>query len=258
MVRYVEPGHEHHIADTSYGRNLYLDLMKRTLTNTIYGSVVNGQYNEQTRYNGRDWPSEAHTMIGIKRLDNLQCCVEDVLKRNVPGDFIETGVWKGGATIFMRAILKAYGVTDRLVWVADSFAGLPLPSPDAYPQDAGSDLYSFRQLQVSLPDVQANFAAYGLLDEQVRFLKGWFRDTLPIAPIEHLAVLRLDGDMYESTMDALTSLYGKVSIGGYIIVDDYLSIPACEQAVRDFRAERGITDNIREIDWTGVYWQRSE
>lgn len=241
-------------------RDMYLDLMKRILTNTIYGAHVDGHYDEEARHEGRDWPwpSDAHTMIGIKRLDNVQYCIEDVLAHNVPGDCIETGVWRGGATIFMRAILKAHGVTDRTVWVADSFAGLPPPSPDAYPHDAGSDLYAFEQLQVSLADVQANFAAYGLLDDRVRFLKGWFRDTLPTAPIERLAVLRLDGDMYESTMDALTALYGKVSVGGYIIVDDYGWLPACRQAIHDFREEHGITDKIREIDWTGVYWQRSK
>ncbi len=243
------------VPDTA--RDMYFDVMKRILTNTIYSAHVDGKYDQETRRDGRDWPPVAHTMIGLKRLENLQYCVEDVLAHDIPGDFIETGVWRGGATIFMRAILKAYDVTDRAVWVADSFAGLPPPSPDAYPHDAGSDFYSFEQLQVSLSDVQANFAAYGLLDDQVRFLKGWFHDTLPTAPIERLAVLRLDGDMYESTMDALGSLYSKVSVGGYVIVDDYGSIPACRQAVHDFREKHGITETIHEIDWTGAYWQRA-
>jgi len=245
------------VADARIARNLYLDLIKRAVTNTIYAGAADTRYSEEIRREGRDWPSVAHTMIGLKRLDNLQYCVEDVLSHDIPGDFIETGVWRGGATIFMRAILKAYNVTDRAVWVADSFVGLPPPSPDAYPHDAGSDFYSFEQLQVSLSDVQANFAAYGLLDDQVRFLKGWFRDTLPTAPIERLAVLRLDGDMYESTIDALGSLYDKISVGGYVIVDDYGSIPACRQAIHDFREKHGITETIHEIDWTGAYWQRA-
>ena len=122
-------------------------------------------------------------MIGMKRLDNLQHCVEDTLARQVPGDLIETGVWRGGASIFMRGILRAHGVSDRTVWVADSFQGLPPPNPDAYPADAGDPLHTFDYLAVSLEDVKSHFERYGLLDDQVRFLKGWFRDTLPAAPI---------------------------------------------------------------------------
>jgi O-methyltransferase len=157
----------------------------------------------------------------------------------------------------MRAVLYAYGITDRAVWLADSFQGLPKPDPVRYPADAGADLSDVDVLAVPLEEVQANFAAYGLLDDQVRFLPGWFRDTLPTAPVERLAVLRLDGDLYESTTDALTALYPRLSPGGYVIVDDYGAMPSCREAVEDFRAERGITDEVRRIDWTGVYWQRT-
>jgi hypothetical protein len=195
-------------------------------------------------------------MIGLKRLDNLEFCIEEIIAKGVPGDLIETGAWRGGATIFMRAVLKAYGVTDRCVWVADSFAGLPPPDAGKYPHDAGDRLHEARELAVSLEQVKANFDRYGLLDDQVRFLKGWFRDTLPTAPIERLAVLRLDGDMYQSTMDALANLYPKVSQGGYVIVDDYSAIPACRQAVHDYRSANGITEEIRDIDWTGIFWQK--
>ena len=103
--------------------------------------------------------------------------------------------------------------------------------------------------------MRRNFERYGLLDDQVRFLEGWFRDTLPRAPIEKLAVMRLDGDLYESTMDGLTNLYDRLSPGGYVIVDDY-SIPACRLAVEDFRRARGLTEEIVQIDWTGVFWRR--
>ncbi|RPH80243.1 MAG: hypothetical protein EHM80_05790, partial [Nitrospiraceae bacterium] len=85
---------------------------------------------------------------------------------------------------------------------------------------------------------------------------GWFRDTLPTAPISQLAVLRLDGDLYESTMDALNALYPKVSPGGFVVVDDY-GLPTCRAAIDDFRRARGIIDPIHRIDWTGVFWQRS-
>jgi O-methyltransferase len=213
--------------------------------------------NPQERQNGHDWPIDAETMIGLKRLDNLQHCITEIMRRNVPGDLIETGVWRGGATIFMRAVLKAYGDTTRCVWAADSFQGLPKPNADLYPADAGDEHWSRDQLAISVDQVRANFARYGLLDNQVRFLEGWFKDTLPDAPIEQLSLLRLDGDMYESTMDALRHLYPRLAVGGYVIVDDYGAVPACKAAITDFRAQHQIDDEIHSIDWSGVYWQRT-
>jgi O-methyltransferase len=209
------------------------------------------------RAEGRDWPADADTMIGLRRLDNLQSCIEQVLEDDVPGDFIETGAWRGGACIFMRAALNAYRDGSRQVWVADSFEGLPKPD-GRYRQDEG-DLHWTQSdsLGVSLDRVKDNFVRYGLLDERVHFLKGWFKDTLPTAPIERLAVLRLDGDMYSSTMDALVNLYPKLSVGGFVIVDDYFAIEGCRKAVDDFRAGERIEAAAVRIDWTGVYWRRS-
>src|SRR5437762_1174972 len=120
-------------------REIYLDLLKKTLTNSICGDAehwpipweeTDGHaalrdlkekglqltkripFDPAARLEGRDWPPTAHTMIGLKRLDNLQFCIEDVLARGVPGDLMETGVWRGGASIFMRGVLKAHGVGD--------------------------------------------------------------------------------------------------------------------------------------------------
>jgi len=262
---------------------LYLDLMKKCLANLIYGElegwpvepqnalkrkivatfrargmklVWDRPYDPQARLLGEDRPAGAHTMMGIKRLENLQYCVEDVLQQGVAGDLIETGVWRGGGTIFMRAILKAYAVTDRRVWVADSFAGLPPPDPAKYPADTDDIHYTLKDLAISVDQVKANFAKYGLLDDQVRFLKGWFSETLPTAPIDRLAVVRLDGDMYESTMDALSALYPKLSRGGYLIVDDY-ALSGCEKAVTDYRKANNIDEEILPIDGCAVYWRRA-
>jgi O-methyltransferase len=208
------------------------------------------------RAEGRDWPPFAETMIGTRRLDNLVACVRQVLHDDVPGDLIETGAWRGGATILMRAVLAAYGDADRRVWVADSFQGLPVPDGEQYPADEGVDLSGVDILKVDADHVRANFARYGLLDDRVRFLEGWFRDTLPGAPIDALAVIRLDGDLYESTSDALTALYPKLSPGGFVIVDDYGAFEPCRRAVDDYRAAHGIDDPITEVDWTGAFWRR--
>ena len=110
---------------------------------------------------------------------------------------------------------------------------------------------------MSLRQVKANFRRYGLLNKQVHFLPGWFRDTLPTdPPIERLAVLRINSDLYESTIIALKALYPKLSRGGFVIVDDYGAVPACREAVGDYRREHGIVESMVEIDWTGVYWRK--
>ncbi|HET9382417.1 MAG TPA: TylF/MycF family methyltransferase [Streptomyces sp.] len=268
---------------TAQAYELYADLLKRVLANTVYedrptfpfGMNVldkgeadrmrpdartpadeRGTFAVDHREGGLDVPTVAHTMIGLRRLDNIQKCVEQVLLDDVPGDFIETGVWRGGACILMRGLLKAHGVTDRTVWLADSFAGVPVTSDDSHPLDRAMEFHHLNWvLSCSEEQVRENFARYGLLDEQVRFLPGMFADTLPTAPVERLAVLRLDGDLYESTMDALVNLYPKVSVGGFVIVDDYL-IPACKEAVHDYRLEHGIDEPVETVDVTGVYWRR--
>lgn len=266
---------------------LYLELLKRTLTRSLvpdqyrnlearlgrrkrralrvvqrvlsrFGLVLAGSPSpEDSADDGPELGTQGETMIGRSRLDNLHMCIREAIRQGVPGDLIETGVWRGGATIFMRGALKAYRQTLRKVWVADSFEGLPRPDSEKYPADAQSGFWTQELFSVSKEAVERNFARYGLLDHQVAFLQGWFRDTLPEAPIDRLAVLRLDGDMYESTMDALSSLYPKLSPGGYAIVDDYGAVPGCRQAVDDYRAEHGITERIQTVkDWQDscVYW----
>lgn len=210
------------------------------------------------RCEGRDWPLSAETMVGMKRLDNLRQCLVQVFADQVPEDIREAGVWRGGASIFMRGVVLAYGETQRHSWVADSFEGLPKPEPRRYPSDKGQVLHSFDELRVPLERVMGNFAKYDLLDAGVHFLKGWFEETLPAAPITTLALLRLDGDMYSSTIQTLDALYEKVAPGGSVVVDDYgnPSLP-CKQATDDFRQRHGVADKIVTVDWTGAYWRKS-
>lgn len=211
-----------------------------------------GTFDPRLRDEGLDWPATALTMIGRKRMQNFRALIEQAVADDVPGDIVEAGVWRGGASILARAVLAALGVRDRRVVVADSFQGLP---PPRHPADVGWDFHEVDVLAVSADEVRANFARFGLLDDQVVFLEGWFRDTMPSAPVEQVAVLRLDGDMYESTTDVLTALWDRVPPGGWVIVDDYLHGP-CRQAVHDFLDARGIEVDIRQIDLVGAYFQR--
>ena len=214
---------------------------------------------------GGGWPVTGQTMIGERRLTQLQDAVETVIAEDVEGDLIETGVWRGGATIMMRAVLQAHGVADRRVCVADSFQGLPAPDPDRFAADAvdpermtpavDAELRANSALCVGLDEVRANFASYGLLDDQVEFLPGWFRDTLPAVAGRRWAIVRLDGDMYESTIQGLEHLYPSLSPGGYLIVDD-LALPPCRKAVEDYRAANSISEPIEMIDHTGGFWRK--
>jgi len=249
-------------------RARYLILVERALLNAIHGepamegfvrrAAMRLRHPWQTRaWAPRDfWPVKAHTMIGVKRLAHLRRLVEATLTEGIPGDYIETGVWRGGACILMRAVLAAYGVADRRVFVADSFEGLPRPDAAKYPADRRDRLFKFDELAVSEAEVRRNFEAYGLLDDQVVFLKGLFKDTLPKLKGHPFALIRLDGDMYESTLDALTSLYDGVSPGGYVVVDDYGILGCCRQAVHDFLGGRGLSPCIDDIDGQGVWWRK--
>jgi O-methyltransferase len=214
-------------------------------------------FDERKRNLGLDYPASAETMIGMQRLASLQRCVETVLAEKIPGDLIECGVWRGGACILMRAVLAAYGDESRCVWVADSFAGVPPPDPENYIADKNLRLDLLADvLGVPESSVKGNFKRYGLLDDRVRFLVGWFKDTLRTAPIDNLSVMRLDGDLYESTIQALNSLYPRLSRHGFCIIDDYHAIGACRQAVTEYRESHGIAAEITEIDGTGIFWRK--
>lgn len=201
------------------------------------------------------WPKYGETMVSVERLDNLRACIRTICDEGIPGDLVETGVWRGGASIFMRGALLAYGGAGRNVWLADSFEGLPSPDLENFPVDDGSDFSGHSELAVSVEEVRANFEKYGLLDDSVRFLQGWFKDTLGSAPIEQISLLRLDGDLYESTIQALDALYRRVVPGGFCVVDDYNSVHGCHAAVDEFRASADITGEMKYIDKFAVYWR---
>jgi O-methyltransferase len=207
------------------------------------------------RAGGLDWPFSGLTMIGLVRLDDLQACIESAVADGVEGDVIEAGAWRGGAAILARATLDSLGADERLVWVADSFRGLPAPDPGAFPEDRGLDLSRVGFLAVPLEEVRNYFARFGC-EQGVEFVEGYFTETLPNLRGRRWAVVRLDGDTYEATWVGLDSLYPGLSAGGYLIIDDYGLIPECHAAVHDFRREHAITEPIEKIDLNGIRWRK--
>jgi O-methyltransferase len=274
-------------SEASRLRTLYLDLLKAALVNTLYPehelriellekqgrqpdharAMRDIRYADPTRFaelltckaDGRNWYGRvtrfSHTMIGLRRLQNLEWCASRLFREGVEGDFMEAGVCQGGAAIFMRALQLAHAEGDRRMWLADSFEGLPEP---VCAVDQGYDFQEAVQpwLAASLEAVQDNFRTYGLLSDQVRFIPGWFDRTLAHAPVERLAMLRIDADLYASTIEVLRRLYDKVAPGGFVIVDDYHVFPPCKVAVDEFREAEGITEPLVRIDWSAIFWRK--
>jgi O-methyltransferase len=247
-------------------RHAYLDLLKLCLCDLVGTSTVSvGRTAEgvvasrelvgeqlRLRAAGMDWPLQGLTMVGLDRLDDLQSCVESVVRDRVEGDLIEAGTWRGGAAILMRAALDALGELERTVWVADSFQGFPQVDQQQTPHDQWGEI---DYLSVPLNEVKANFARLGC-DQGVRFLAGFFADTLADLVECRWSVIRLDGDTYDATWCALESLYPGLSVGGYLIIDDYGALEECRAAVDEFRGVHGIDEPIEPVDWTCIRWRR--
>ncbi len=198
----------------------------------------------------------ALTMCGEASVKHLLGALETIVAEGVPGDLLEAGVWRGGLPIIMRAFLRARDLADRRVWVADSFVGLPSAPDDPRDRVAYVLMEPIVHLAVSRAEVERAFAFFALLDAQVCFLEGWFADTLARAPIERLALIRLDGDFFESTMTSLEALYPKLSRGGYLIVDDYNLPLGCKDAVDEYRARHRISAPMESINTQAVFWRK--
>lgn len=204
---------------------------------------------------GMDWPPLAETMVGLERLDNLEMIVSTIVEEKIPGDLLEAGVWRGGASIYLQALLTVLDARDRMIWLCDSFEGLPPPDPK-FPADKGLNFNDYSVLAVSVETVKENFHRYDLFGNNLKFIKGFFKDTLHSVEVEQLSLLRLDGDLYSSTIETLEPLYDKVSSGGFVVIDDY-HIPACAEAIHDFRKAHGVADELVVIDQAASYWRKS-
>jgi O-methyltransferase len=251
-------------------RAAYLDLLKlcacdlagtstASVARTREGLVMSRELvGDQLRLRaaGMDWPLHGLTMVGLRRLDDLQACVEAVVRDDVAGDMIEAGSWRGGASLLMRATLDTLEGPERTVWVSDSFQGFPRAdreSDESY--DLSADLAGCDFLAVPLEEVKETFTRFGCT-EGVEFAPGFFQETLPRLGDRRWSIIRLDGDTYDSVRVAMESLYPGLSVGGYLIVDDYLSLDQCRAAIDDFRREHGITEPLEEVDWSCVRWRR--
>lgn len=238
------------------GRNAYLDLIKRLITNYAYlgGDNSFAAFNAQRHYDldKNQWRidplSRPMTLLSLGQLDIIETAVLDLERRGIDGDYIEAGIWRGGAIIFMRALLNAHNIEKRQIIASDSFQGIPQNVIFKHdPVDEWQDRWS-----ASLEEVKGNAERLGLLDARIEFLPGFFADSLGEISHRRFALIRLDSDSHDSVMTSLEHLYPSLAPGGIIIIDDW-HLVGCRFAVNTYREQHAITDEISARDGN-AYW----
>ncbi len=208
------------------------------------------------------------SLVSLARLVASLWLSGAALSLPTPGDFVETGVYRGGSSILLIRTLLKFDSCNRLFWGFDSFEGLPA----SVAEDKVGTLSRGSEGQYTATEstFYANLQQYKAFKnpKMMVITKGFFNETLPVAPITHIAFLRLDGDIFTSTWDALVNLYPKVIPGGYIYVDDYDSFNGCKKAVDAYRLQHKISepmtkiiegkrpDQKRKREYEAVWWQK--
>lgn len=241
----------------NYLIGLSFDYMERTVPAQMGTQLFTKEVNITERELGRDWPYLGRSMVGKYRLEHLHLSIHTVVEEGIPGSFVETGIWRGGSCMLARALFRVYNETHREVLACDSFRGLPPGDEELYGKlDVGWQTLSYLAVEEEI--VRDFFVEMGVLDEQVYFVKGFFNDSMPVVAkhIDAISILRLDGDLYESTVDVLYHLYHRVSLGGYIVVDDW-GLPA-ENATFDFLQIHDPNAQIEIIDNNSRFWRKQK
>lgn len=194
-----------------------------------------------------------YTQTSRERVTTLADAVEYVVRANVPGDFVECGVWRGGSTMAVALTLLRIGAADRRLWLYDTFGKMPAPGEHdrdhAGREVKGHEATMLGDTGLSLADVQAAMRSTGYPEDRINYVPGLIEETIPARVPEQIALLRLDTDWYESTKHELIHLYPRLASGGVLIIDDYGHYAGARQAVDEYFAERPVL--LVRVDYTG-------
>ena len=202
------------------------------------------------------------TMTSSERLWSLINAVRHVVSNEIPGDFVECGVWRGGSVMAMAQELSNLGVTDRRIWLYDTFSGMT--DPTAADVETGTGVLAADMLSTTavadgdnvwcvagLSDVQANVRSTGYPFENFTFIEGDVAQTLKSSFPATISLLRLDTDWYESTRMELEVLYPRLAVGGVCIFDDYGHWQGARKAVDEYFEKLGHRPYMHPIDYSG-------
>ena len=206
-------------------------------------------YVKEKREMGQDWPIVGHTMVGHRRLENIEGSLRSVVSRQIEGHFVELGVWKGGASIYARMVLNVLEQRNRTVFVLDAFETL-----EGY--DKAQEFISTTEAEL-----RHNFQKYDVSDG-VEYMKGLFQHTTPRLASKlknehgHISVLRIDGNFYFSYEDAMYNLYELVPVGGIVIFDDMYSHPDVKRFWHDFTSDYKLPEMVHPIDKNSAWFMK--
>ena len=204
-----------------------------------------------------------YTMTSDERLQALIDAVRYCVRRDIPGDFAECGVWRGGSVLAMLLTLQEEGVTDRDVHLFDTFEGMTAPTEhdvssldppalETWNQAEGKAWKEFFDDSIfNLEQVREALTTSGYPAHRLHFVKGPVEDTLPTNAPGRLALLRLDTDWYESTRHELEHLYPRLEQGGVLIIDDYGHWDGARRAVDEYLGQQEMPLLLNRIDYTG-------
>jgi O-methyltransferase len=198
-----------------------------------------------------------YTLVSPARIRNLRRLAMAIEEERIPGDVIECGVCNGG-TAAVLAKTATRSEMHRIVWLLDSFQGMPAITPedvdgtggDAAQAHVGKEVGDMRRVREVLQQVECDMS-------RVRILPGWFNDTSSTVDCSQIAILNIDADWYESVRFCLTTFYDRVVPGGFVSFDDYGHWPGCRKAVDEFFEARQLAHRLIQVDYTAHWFQKT-
>ncbi|MDB9347870.1 glycosyltransferase [Nodularia spumigena] len=257
-----------HIPDQSINWQLPVHLQHYVVSGTQTNQVnqLSFQFSESQRENDSELQKllcvvRPYTMLSEERLFSLYSLAKQICLEDIPGNFVECGSYKGGSAALLAFVIQRYSLRPRLLYACDTFEGMPEPCEFDQHNGVAANLTGFGvgTLKAPISENIERICQILKVSHIVVPVQGLFAETLPKykSEIGNIALLHADGDWYESTMDIFNVLYDNVVPKGIIQVDDYGHWEGCKKAIHEFESLRGKQFNLQQIDYTGVWFQKS-